>query len=164
MCLFVCVCGSVSMWVFVEGCYELDLSISGEMSRLAQWGYFKFMCPIIKWGGTDMERPGITRLSYIYIYIHVFVCVCVCVFVCDLAKTLLASIDACYTKKNKENILIFEGSCWERERPVMLGYHIYINLCLCVSVGLWCSVVINRGSLSEVTREFMSPLSFCGYD
>ena len=29
------------------------------------------------------------------------VCLCVCVFVCDLAKALLASIDACYTKKNQ---------------------------------------------------------------
>ena len=41
-----------------------------------------------------MERPNITRLSYIYI--HVFVCVCV--FVCDLAKG--ATSDACYTQKN----------------------------------------------------------------
>ena len=101
-----------------------------------------------------MERPGITWLSYIYI--HVFVCVCVCVFVCDLAKALLASIDACYTKKTRKTYSYLRAAA-ERERPVMLGYHIYINLCLCVSM-------MGRGSLSEVTSEFMSPLSSGGYD
>ena len=68
-----------------------------------------------------MERPGITWLSYIYIH----------VFVCDLAKG--TTRDACYTQKKKQGNT--RGQLLrERERPVMLGYHIYINLC--VSVGL----------------------------
>ena len=42
-------------------------------------------------------------------------------------------------------------SCWSLDRAE-------VHTCL------WCSVVINSGSLSEVTREFICPLSFCGYD
>ena len=63
----------------------------------------------------DMASPGC------HIYIHVFVC--------DLTK----GADACYTQENLGKHTRELTAERERERPVMLDYHIYINLC--VSVG-----------------------------
>ena len=82
----------------------------------------------------DLASPG----CHIYIYIHVFVCVCVCVFVCDLAKALLASIDACYTKKNPRKIYSYLRAAAERERETRdarLSYiHKFVFVCVCGSM------------------------------
>ena len=38
------------------------------------------------------------------------------------------------TQKKTRKTYSYLRAAAERERPVMLGYHIYINLCLCVSM------------------------------
>ena len=92
------------MCVFVGDGYALDLSYPlsvrrcrtvrcrGSLSEVTR----EFMCPIMKCGGTDTERP-VLPIAGCHIYIHVFVCVCVClcVYVCvcmrnHKAKALLA--------------------------------------------------------------------------
>ena len=83
-----------------------------------------------------MASPGC------HIYIHGFVC--------DLTK----GADACYTQEKNLGKHTWETNCWERERerPLMLDYHIYINL---------CGSRMTKGLLSEVTSEFMCPLNIC---
>ena len=61
----------------------------------------------------DLASAG----CHIYIYIYTCVCVSVCVFVCDLAKALLARHRCLLHKKNKENILIFEGQLLRERDP-----------------------------------------------
>ena len=75
------------------------------------------------------------------------------------AKALLAAsdIDACWTKKNKENILIFEGccSCWER--AVLLGCHIYIYTCVCLCVCVYVSMFVRDGHFVIWANHYRLP-------
>ena len=61
LCVYVCVC---RRWLLERTCY-----------------YCEYVCPIMKCGGTDTERP-VLPIAGCHIYIHVFVCVCVSVCLC----------------------------------------------------------------------------------
>ena len=91
----------------------------------------------------DQTSPG----CHIYIYIHVFVC--------DLAK----GADACYTQKNLGKHTRELTAERERERETRDARLSYIHKFVCV-----CGSRMGRGSLSEVTSEFMCPLNICGCD
>ena len=68
-------------------------------------------------------------------------------FVCDLAK----GADACYTQKNLGKHTRELTAERERERPVMLDYHIYINLCVSVGLG-WAEACSVRLLVSSCVR------------
>ena len=83
----------------------------------------------------DMASPGC------HIYIHGFVC--------DLTK----GADACYTQENlgKHTRELTAERERERERPLMLDYHIYINLCGSVGLG-WAEASSVRLLVSSCVR------------
>ena len=93
------------------------------------------------------------------------------------AKALLAAsdIDACWTKNQGKHTHIWGLLQLLRERPGLpiatchIYIHMFVCVCVCVSMmtggdGQRLSRTCYYCSLSEVTCEFMCPLSFCGYD